>query len=1085
MSPAYSKYEDYNYNPYAPPSSYYWTPPYVDHGPAYRPDHSYYRPEASERFWNLKPPRAAQWIPDDPYYAYYSPRPSFYYQPAASSKYSLYPPPRAEYYSALPPPHVFRPFHPGDEFRHPDDYHVRPGFPSPQQPQYQQQSPVNQHCCRCPNHVCHVSSPPQPEDEKKIAVVENGPRITNEKEQKSDSDNKSQDISPAFWVVPWDFDKQRSTPVEQEKPVNRIPFTLFNGRSPSESEESPKSRSLPEKQQKQVKDENPIYWVPVQWLNVQNGETMKWVPRNPGLKSSSDGSSKAESFPRIYLVPSNFVFKDDGNAEDQQQSGPAKAKIGNIDQEDSNKGVQEGKIKEETKQKEKTSHKLNGVKTRDIPVVQVQEEKTLPKASQESSGTTSPVESKKTSSPRASKLPPVCLRVDPLPGKKKSANGNGKSRSPSPPRKEDGETAQKDSQSDTGKGNKVKDIKISSDKSEEKSYKSDKDAIEGKKRSNESMEDLKIDVSKTTAEASDETAKAARLETQAKEKGLSEEEAAVLIQAHYRAYLVRRFQPLKKLREIMKIKSRIDILEQQMCSPSFKRELVQNHKTKAGFNETLMNLLLQLDTVQGLLPEVREVRKSVAREITRLQENFDLLIEQAPSKQLEEDFKEQREIASTSEKIGETIACAAEKIEESESLGSHQNVPEPEAIASQAPAANGVEVRQGGEEKAPADSKAALPEEDPTGNTSDERSFALHEQATETSQDELPYGENGVKEAKEDGFDIDSKTKDYTETNSEESKNKADDEADVNVKNWQAFHENVKEVESEAPVPLEVSTQDSHEPEVTEESEYLRETQKANDVSDVINGALPVLFSSENESGEEEKATEIIFCEPLPEVESAETQNPVGLMMQEPAKSDEPSEVKEGVPSVEKEVEESICLEQVMEAEPVAPAVKTVPFPSAPELVDDEAKSGTINIDEDKSSLRQSQPSLSVDEQKNHPSEQCPNAEVVAAVPMEKIGGDLAAGFEDKQPEGEAKGRDFEVEREEEAEMLKRMVEELLQAGKKRTSTILQLREKIRQLEGRLNEQKSRMRRKHKSPGALKRKNGLRLKGIRKSRVCA
>jgi hypothetical protein len=40
---------------------------------------------------------------------------------------------------------------------------------------------------------------------------------------------------------------------------------------------------------------------------------------------------------------------------------------------------------------------------------------------------------KKASSPRASKLPPVCLRVDPLPRKK--TNGTSSSRSPSPPRK--------------------------------------------------------------------------------------------------------------------------------------------------------------------------------------------------------------------------------------------------------------------------------------------------------------------------------------------------------------------------------------------------------------------------------------------------------------------------------------------------------------------------------------------------------------------------------------------------------------------------------------------------------------------------
>ncbi|URE13941.1 hypothetical protein MUK42_02779 [Musa troglodytarum] len=38
-----------------------------------------------------------------------------------------------------------------------------------------------------------------------------------------------------------------------------------------------------------------------------------------------------------------------------------------------------------------------------------------------------------------------------------------------------------------------------------------------------------------------------------------------------------------------------------------------------------MNLLLQLDTIRGLHQSVRDLRKSVARELTILQEKLDLL----------------------------------------------------------------------------------------------------------------------------------------------------------------------------------------------------------------------------------------------------------------------------------------------------------------------------------------------------------------------------------------------------------------------------------------------------------------------------
>jgi hypothetical protein len=85
---------------------------------------------------------------------------------------------------------------------------------------------------------------------------------------------------------------------------------------------------------------------------------------------------------------------------------------------------------------------------------------------------------------------------------------------------------------------------------------------------------------------------------------IGRDQAAVRIQALYRGYQVRKFQSLRKLREFMKIRGRIEELRQQMSSPKFVGELSGDSKTRGKFNETLMGLLLQLDTIQGLHPVV-------------------------------------------------------------------------------------------------------------------------------------------------------------------------------------------------------------------------------------------------------------------------------------------------------------------------------------------------------------------------------------------------------------------------------------------------------------------------------------------------
>ncbi|GAB4861654.1 Large proline-rich protein bag6 [Ancistrocladus abbreviatus] len=111
---------------------------------------------------------------------------------------------------------------------------------------------------------------------------------------------------------------------------------------------------------------------------------------------------------------------------------------------------------------------------------------------------------------------------------------------------------------------------------------------------------------------------------------LSGTEAAVIIQSAYRGYEVRRWEPLKKLRQIAKgreeaaeISGRINALDSEHSV---------DNKQKAELGETIMKLLLRLDTIQGLHPSLRDIRKYVAKELISLQEKLDsLMMEKEPS----------------------------------------------------------------------------------------------------------------------------------------------------------------------------------------------------------------------------------------------------------------------------------------------------------------------------------------------------------------------------------------------------------------------------------------------------------------------
>lgn len=133
-----------------------------------------------------------------------------------------------------------------------------------------------------------------------------------------------------------------------------------------------------------------------------------------------------------------------------------------------------------------------------------------------------------------------------------------------------------------------------------------------------------------------------------KKESLSATEAALIIESAYRGFEVRRWEPLKKLKQIatvreqvVEVRNRIQALESS--------DVAMDNKENMAIGETIMNLLLKLDAVQGLHPVIRDIRKSVARELISLQEKLDSLMIKEPEGSIKE--------ISAGKPIGDSCGC--------------------------------------------------------------------------------------------------------------------------------------------------------------------------------------------------------------------------------------------------------------------------------------------------------------------------------------------------------------------------------------------------------------------------------------------
>ncbi|KAK9143904.1 hypothetical protein Syun_013304 [Stephania yunnanensis] len=253
---------------------------------------------------------------------------------------------------------------------------------------------------------------------------------------------------------------------------------------------------------------------------------------------------------------------------------------------------------------------------------------------------------KSPSPPKGSKLPPICLRVDPMPKKRNgNGNGNGASRSPSPPSHRHKVQQRSNESSKISNAQAEKNVPLPQlgskpqeafeEKQEEVLGRKEIEVVEAKSLETTAVESKtpqdvleKHDGSReetpaatVIGEGGKTTVNDDKPEQDKKEKkNLSESDAAKIVQSAYRGYEVRKWEPMKKLKQIARVREQANDLRKKIEALESSTE---GEKERIVLGEMIMNLLLQLDTIQGLHTSVREIRKSVARELVLLQEKLD------------------------------------------------------------------------------------------------------------------------------------------------------------------------------------------------------------------------------------------------------------------------------------------------------------------------------------------------------------------------------------------------------------------------------------------------------------------------------
>lgn len=101
----------------------------------------------------------------------------------------------------------------------------------------------------------------------------------------------------------------------------------------------------------------------------------------------------------------------------------------------------------------------------------------------------------------------------------------------------------------------------------------------------------------------------------------SKSDSALKIQKVLRGFLVR-----KSMKKIAAIKSEVDEIEKRIATPEMVELVRSESRERLRLTETLMNLLLRLDSIRGVDSGVRDCRKAVIKKAIALQERVDSMV---------------------------------------------------------------------------------------------------------------------------------------------------------------------------------------------------------------------------------------------------------------------------------------------------------------------------------------------------------------------------------------------------------------------------------------------------------------------------
>uniref|UniRef100_A0A803NW80 BAG domain-containing protein n=1 Tax=Cannabis sativa TaxID=3483 RepID=A0A803NW80_CANSA len=581
------------------------------------------------------------------------------------------------------PPSPVHHFHGGYSIPYPEAHHmsyIPPSLYSTDLPRYEydRNRSGNNYCCGCHNHHCQqkedkglriedqgepdvvvakkgnnkslipvqtgnysypvVWIPPEylqdnkkPLEPPKVVEYETTPCETKPIEKKKTQEQEQNLLNGWF---PLDADKLRHLihggddkgTQEQKKPAVVVPY---NGMGEEVENKDKKDTNANEDQ----KSENQIDRI------GQFPFPIVWMPSDDKRREEVDGSGKCDGNQPIKfkLIPVKYLG-DDNHTDNCKTNGE------NFDRQN----VTEVKDNNATK-------KNTLLKQVDQPHADVDKPEDIDKKSLTSkpSGTNG---KRGSSPPRSAKLPPVCLRVDPLPRKKKE---NANSRSLSPPavkersQKNSNEMVSHESTPSERKRAETKEITVTENTSNAEHHNDGPQVhVHSSPNTNTEVSEMEKPISEKADEDSDghqpeEAAIAKEVDTtterveernrstenvesgdasKLEKKMLSDTEAAVRIQSFYRGFMVRRSEPLKKLKQIGEVREQLADVRNRLQALESSSEVQMDEKQKVLIGETIMRLLLKLDTIQGLLPSLRDIRKSLAKELTTLQEKLDSLM---------------------------------------------------------------------------------------------------------------------------------------------------------------------------------------------------------------------------------------------------------------------------------------------------------------------------------------------------------------------------------------------------------------------------------------------------------------------------